>query len=116
MKDHNRNTPMVNDAQAWVNLNTRDFMFRENNTMKNDSLQVLVYVKGGLVQDVFVNNRKINVTVVDMDNIEAGTVDKLDLGDFPVEYADNARLQEEVDRYNEEVQENVLNNLDFGKD
>jgi hypothetical protein len=108
MKNHNRNVKIVDNAQDWVSLNTRDFMITGENKMnKNKDLQVLVYSANGKIQDVFVNDKNINVTVIDMDEIVAGSKEKLDLGDYPTIYANNARLQEEIDQYNEDIDKHM---------
>ena len=75
--------------------------------MKSKDLHVLVLVEGGVVKGVYANDANINITLVNIDNIEDNTVDKLDLGGFPVDCITNARMQEIIDEYNEAVQENI---------
>lgn len=77
--------------------------------MTKNKLQVLVLVEGGVVQAVYSNDANIDVTLVNMDNIEGGEIDKLDLGGFPVDYVNNARMQEIIDEYNDGVQDNIDN-------
>lgn len=46
--------------------------------------EVLIEVKGGIIQNVYAKNLNINVRIIDYDNIEQGS--GLDLSPYPVLY------------------------------
>ena len=49
---------------------------------------VLIEVKGGLIQNIYANDVRINVRVIDYDNIDCG--DELDLTPWVVAYTHNS--------------------------
>lgn len=80
-------------------------------TVNKKKEQILVDVKGGVVQNIWSTSENIDVTVIDWDNIEGGQGenDLYELGDY------GAEIKTEVDILNaiNEANQKILENNDF---
>jgi hypothetical protein len=97
----------------WTKINKRmDILFGCNTnveiTINKNKEQVLVDVKGGLVQDIWSTSENIGFTVIDWDNIDSGqgVNDLYEMGDYSVAIKTKDEILNEINEANQEILDN----------
>jgi hypothetical protein len=67
---------------------------------------ILIVVRGGVVQDVYSDTGDVVVTLLDHDNIECGQTDLIDFDNYGVAYTDKEHMQKLLDEANKEIEYN----------
>lgn len=97
----------------WNKLNKRmDILFGcDTNieiTINRKKEQVLIDVKGGVVQDIWTTSENTDFTVIDWDNVDGGqgVNDLYDMGDYGVEVKTEIEILNAINEINKEILDN----------
>jgi hypothetical protein len=97
----------------WNKLNKRmDVLFGCNTnieiTINRKKEQVLIDVKGGVVQNILTTCENTDFTVIDWDNIECGQGenDLYEMGDYEVEIKTEGDILNAINKANQEILDN----------
>ena len=95
----------------WNKLNNRmDVLFGCNTnveiTINRKKEQVLIDVKGGVVQNIWTTCENTDFTLIDWDNIEGGQEDLFELGDYGAEVKTEGDILNAINEANQEILDN----------
>ncbi|HBD95167.1 MAG TPA: hypothetical protein DC057_13460 [Spirochaetia bacterium] len=96
----------------WVKLTKRiDILFgcdpKVEITINKKPEQLLIDVRGGVVQDIYSTSENIDATLIDWDNIEYGQEELFELGDYGVEVVTESEILSKINEANKDILDNL---------